>query len=67
MKLSDKSRTAIIAWLESMPWWEELPYAGLEEEKLRLRDTMLHAYMNLHGEALRKVGPILLADMENGK
>jgi len=26
----------LIEWLESMPWWAELPYAKLEEEIGRL-------------------------------
>lgn len=31
MKLTDEKRKALISWLESMPWWEELAYAKLED------------------------------------
>ena len=32
MELSDEKRKALIKWLKSMPWWEELPYSQLEAE-----------------------------------
>ena len=32
MKLSEPKRKALIEWIESMPWWKELPYAQLEDD-----------------------------------
>jgi len=29
--MDEQKREQLIAWLESMPWWDELPYAQLEE------------------------------------
>ena len=44
MKLSERKRKRLIAWLESMPWWEALPFAQLEAEIERLRDAVLNLF-----------------------
>jgi len=30
--MDEQKREQLIAWLESMPWWDELPYANLKRE-----------------------------------
>lgn len=30
--MNEQKREQLIAWLESMPWWDELPYANLKRE-----------------------------------
>jgi len=32
--MNETKRKELIEWLESMPWWEELPYAQLEAKLL---------------------------------
>ena len=32
--MNDAKRKALVEWLESMPWWKELPYAQLEAKLL---------------------------------
>ena len=38
--MNDAKRKALIEWLESMPWWEELPYAQLEAELAKTSRAM---------------------------
>ncbi len=33
-------RKALIEWLESMPWWDELPYANLKAENDALGELL---------------------------
>lgn len=40
---------------------EECPLCKLEAENKQLKGVILHAYMKLHGHALKDVGPILSA------
>ena len=47
MKLSEEKREALIAWLEGMPWWSELPYAQLEDELKRCR-KLAHSYIEAY-------------------
>ncbi len=35
--MNDNKKKQLIAWLESMPWWKELPYAKLKEETAALK------------------------------
>ena len=35
--MNDNKKKQLIAWLESMPWWKELPYAKLETENEALQ------------------------------
>lgn len=36
--MNDDKKKQLIAWLESMPWWDELPYAHLEAENEAWRE-----------------------------
>ena len=38
--MNKQKREQIVAWLESMPWWAELPYAQLEAENAELKRSI---------------------------
>ncbi len=37
--MNEQRREQLIAWLESMPWWADLPYAKLEEKLAECNDA----------------------------
>ena len=39
--MNEQKREQLIEWLESMPWWNELPYAHLEAENDALIETLI--------------------------
>ena len=61
--MNDDKKKQLTAWLESMPWWDELPYAQLEADNEALREHFnAHlavenglASMDLHNEAVDRL------------
>ena len=42
--MDEETRRSLIRWLESMPWWKELPYAQLKERVAMLERSLDHPY-----------------------
>ena len=51
--MNDDKKKQLIEWLESMPWWDELPYAKMEEKHDALRkglsEDAIVAFVNRNG------------------
>ena len=47
-KLTELQAAEIIEWLESMPWWKELPFVQLEAEVERLQEGIEKIHSRCH-------------------
>lgn len=45
--MNEESKRKLIQWLETAPWWSELPYAALEA-RLKLAESIINQTPSMH-------------------